>query len=214
MTSDHGLRDRNDSPQQASAASSGTAADRSPSSMSSTERSDRERSIATQRESSAPSARRGSSGADAYSPSYGPFALLRRMSEDMDRLFENLSTGRGLAFSSGPERSSWLPQVETVRRGDKLVVRADLPGMKKEDVNVEVDNGMLSISGERCEERDDSRDEFYRSERSYGQFFRSIPLPEGVTGDQVEASFKDGVLEVTVPTPKQVERKAKQIQIR
>ncbi|MDQ3948986.1 MAG: Hsp20/alpha crystallin family protein, partial [Gemmatimonadota bacterium] len=154
---------------------------------------------------------------------------MRRMAEDMDRLFENFGFGRsgfGLApsfatgldrelwsGSSALEQAVWSPQVETFRRGDKLVVRADLPGLKKEDVKVEVADGMLTISGERREEHEESRDDFYRSERGYGQFYRAIPLPEGVTEEQCEATFKDGVLEVTLPAPKQPERKTRQIQI-
>jgi HSP20 family protein len=116
--------------------------------------------------------------------------------------------------SSALERAAWSPQIETFRRGDKLVVRADLPGLKKEDVNVEVDNGMLAISGERREQHEEDRDGFYRSERSYGQFYRALPIPEGVSDAQCEATFKDGVLEVTLPAPKEEQRTAKQIPIR
>ena len=96
-------------------------------------------------------------------------------------------------------RRHGCPQVETFRRDDKLVVRADLPGLKKDDVKVEIDNGMLTISGQRSSEREEKRDEFYRSERSYGSFYRAIPLPEGIESDNCEATFKDGVLEVTLP---------------
>jgi len=146
------------------------------------------------------------------------------MAEDMDRLFEDFAVGRGLGLRpnagapdrdiwSGSDQSSWMPQVETFRRGDNLVVRADLPGMKREDVHVEIEDGVLTISGERHDELEDKTDEFFRTERSYGQFCRTIPLPQGVSGDQVDATFKDGVLEVSFPTPKQQERKSK-IQIR
>jgi HSP20 family protein len=132
--------------------------------------------------------------------------MMRRMAEDMDRLFGN--------FGFGLQPAAWAPQVETFRRGDQLVVRADLPGMKKDDVNVEVEDGVLTISGERCDEHEEKRDDSYRSERTYGQFYRAIPLPEGVNGDQCDASFKDGVLEVTLPVPKETDRKAKKIQVR
>jgi HSP20 family protein len=143
------------------------------------------------------------------------------MTEDMDRLFEDFALGRGLRSGghlerdlwSGSNQGSWMPQVETFRRGDNLIIRADLPGMKREDVNAEVEDGVLTLSGERSDEREDKNDEFYRSERSYGQFYRTIPLPQGVSGDQCEATFKDGVLEVSFPVPKQQERKSK-IQIR
>jgi HSP20 family protein len=192
---------------------------------------DRERSIATGREESRGLARSGRSSA-VYGPGSGmatsPFHLMRRMAEDMDRLFENLGFGPVSLPSLGSRLSrdlwnddwnnsstqAWTPQIETFRRGDKLVMRADLPGMKKDDVHVEIENGMLTISGERSEEHEEDRDDFYRSERSYGRFYRAVQLPEGVNEDECEATFKDGVLEVSLNAPKQPERKAKQIQIR
>jgi HSP20 family protein len=122
-----------------------------------------------------------------------------------------MGQGRGMASA---QRGSWAPQLETFRQGDKLIVRADLPGLRKEDVNVEVDDGVLTISGHRAEEQVEDRDDFYRSERSYGQFFRSLPLPEGVSGDACEAKFNNGVLEVSLPLPKQQARKARKIDVK
>ena len=165
--------------------------------------------------------------APVYSGVSSPFTLMRRMSEDMDRLFEQFGFGRSLAprlslfddeLWSGPglpaAASRWSPQVETFRRGDNLVIRADIPGVRKEDVKLEVENDVLTISGERREEHEEKQDNYYRSERSYGQFSRSIPLPEGVNTEKCSATFNDGVLEVTLPAPKGEERKAKQIQIK
>jgi HSP20 family protein len=181
--------------------------------------SDRERSIATGRDtprSSNQGVARRPGGTSLYG--LGPFSLIRRMTEDMDRLFENLAMGRGLGAGSGLsstfDRDTWIPQVETFRRGDKLVVRADLPGLKKEDVDVEINDGVLTISGERCDEREDTRDDFYRTERSYGQFYRAIPLPENVNAESCDATFKDGVLEVNVQLPKQQDVKARKVSIR
>jgi HSP20 family protein len=169
------------------------------------------------------------------SPAYGgvssPFTLMRRMAEDMDRLFEQFGFGRP-AFGPTPRFGSllddqlwsdrslpsttalWSPQVETFRTGDNLVIRADVPGVKKEDIHVDIENDTLTISGERREEHEENRDDYYRSERSYGQFYRAIPLPEGVNTEKCDASFKDGVLEVTLPAPQQEERKAKRIQVK
>jgi HSP20 family protein len=191
---------------------------------------DRERSIATGREGPrSTGVSRPSYTSPVWSSGHGPFALMRRMTEDMNRLFENLGFGRGHGLSSPyatgfdrdlwgatptPDQMAWLPQVETFRRGDKLVVRADLPGLKKEDVKAEIEDGVLTIWGERSAEREDNGDDFYRSERSYGQFCRTVPLPDGADADHTEASFKDGVLEVAIPAPKQSERKAKPVQIR
>jgi HSP20 family protein len=158
---------------------------------------------------------------------------MRRMQEDMDQLFSTFGFGRlGLSplFGSmlsndvsdqstraGAGRSNgalWSPQVETFRRGDKIVVRADLPGVDKDDVNVSVDNDVLTISGERSAEDQDEGDGWYRTERSYGSFYRALPLPEGVNADACEASFKDGVLEVTLPAPAEENRGAKRIAVK
>ncbi len=216
MAADQGFRPTSDATRQASGATGvgGRSSDKSETGM------DRERAIATGREGpTSPDSARRSSRAPAFVGGYGPFSFVRRMTEDMDRLLEHFALGRALGAAPADRdlwrsNQEWMPQVETFRRGDKLVVRADLPGMKKEDVTAEVDDGVLTISGERCDEREDKGTDFFRSERSYGQFCRSIPLPEGVTGDQVEATFKDGVLEVTVPAPTQPERKGKSIPIR
>jgi HSP20 family protein len=157
-----------------------------------------------------------------------PFMLMRRMAEDMDRLFEQFGFGRSLSPRLGTlfdddlwsgrglqaTATTWMPQVETFRRGDNLVIRADVPGVKKDDIKLEVENGVLTISGERREEHEDKQEGFYRSERSYGQFYRAIPLPEGVNTEQCSATFNDGVLEVTLPAPKHEERKPRQIQIK
>jgi HSP20 family protein len=175
-------------------------------------------------------ARQSQSSPGAYGGTGSPFSLMRRMAEDMDRLFEDFGFGLpGFALSpaiSNPslqrrggssstfQRAGWIPQIETFRRGDKLVLRADLPGLRKEDVSVEIEDGILTISGERSNEDVDDREGYYHSERSYGQFQRSLALPEGVTGDNAEATFNDGVLEVTIPMPKQAERSARKVQIR
>jgi HSP20 family protein len=192
---------------------------------------DRQRSIQTSNEQARGSAmaRRQQSTPGGYGTTGSPFSLMRRMAEDMDRLFEDFGFDvPGFAFSpalssqSAPRRGSanafqrtgWIPQIETFQRGDKLVLRADLPGMRKEDVSVEIEDGILTISGERSNENEEDREGYYHSERSYGQFQRSLALPEGVTGENCDATFKDGVLEVTIPMPKQSERSAKKVQIR
>jgi HSP20 family protein len=163
-----------------------------------------------------------------------PFALMQRMTEDMDHLFDQLGFGGGLRPSSslgmpgnrgmlgtrggqGLSRMSgdmWMPQIETSRRGDRFVVRADVPGVKKEDLQIDVEDGVLTLSGERREENTEDRDGFYRSERSYGRFQRAIPIPEGIETDACEATFRDGVLEISLPMPKNEEAKQRRIEIR
>ena len=100
------------------------------------------------------------------------------------------------------ELATWAPPVEVRERDGNLVVHAELPGLNKEDVKVEVTNEGLVIQGERKREHEEDRGGVHRSERSYGAFYRLIPLPEGANIDQAKAQFNNGVLEVSVPIPK------------
>jgi HSP20 family protein len=181
---------------------------------------ERERDIETRRERDGTLDRRRG---DVSRPTYGalgtPFAAMRRLAEDMDRLFDDLAFGgRGsaprLTRDATGLRSMWSPEVETFRRGDKLIVRADLPGLNKEDLKVDVDGNVLTIEGERSEESRDEDDGYYHTERSYGHFYRAIPLPDGVDATQCDATFKDGVLEVTLAAPKTPERTGRRIEIK
>jgi HSP20 family protein len=195
---------------------------------------DRERNLEPRRESgasAATSARR--SNVSRRTPYFGtsgsPFSLMRRMADDIERLFSDDYARVGYGMQS-PQRSTglfdpwrmetriadatWAPQVETFRRDGNLVVRADLPGLTKDDITIEAEDDVLMISGERSDETRDERDDFYRSERTYGRFFRAIQLPEGVDADKIDASFKDGVLEVTIPAPKVTTPKNRQIKIK
>jgi len=128
-----------------------------------------------------------------------PFSFMRRFSEEMDRLFEDFTFGHGLTSGRGEfGRGLWSPQVETFERQGQLVIRADLPGLSKDDVNVEMSDDAITISGERHNENEENREGFYRSERSYGSFYRQIPLPEGVDANDAKATFNNGVLEITL----------------
>ncbi len=136
--------------------------------------------------------------------SLSPFALMRRMTEEMDRMFSGWGGETG-------ERI-WAPDIDVFEREGKMVVRADLPGLKKDEVKVEITDDGLILQGERKREHEEKREGFYRSERSYGRFYRAIPLPEGANIDQARAQFNDGVLEVSVPIPKS-EQKRREIPI-
>lgn len=133
-------------------------------------------------------------------PSLNPFGLMRRLTEDMDRFFEDAWTGRAWLAPWREEgfARAWTPAIECFQRGDRFVVRADLPGLCKEDVKIEVTEDRITIEGERREETTEDREGVYRSERRYGSFHRTLPLPEGAIIDSAEASFKDGVLEATM----------------
>jgi HSP20 family protein len=146
-----------------------------------------------------------------------PFQFLRRMTSELDRMFEEpfgpsfrWPAFRAIAFPEAPE---WSPKVDVFERDNRLVTRVDLPGMKKEDVKVEVADGHLALSGERKREREEKKENFYRSEREYGSFYRAVPLPEGVKLEDVKATFADGVLEVSVPLPVHPEAKVRKVEI-
>jgi HSP20 family protein len=128
----------------------------------------------------------------------GPFAMLQRFADEMDRFFEDFGGGRRGGFSR-----AWVPDVEAFQRNNELVIRADLPGLKKDEVSVEVTDNAVVLHGERRQEHEEDREGLYRSERVYGSFYRAIPLPEGAMTDQAKANFRDGVLEITMPAPPQ-----------
>jgi HSP20 family protein len=146
-----------------------------------------------------------------------PFALMRRFSEEMDRLFGDFGTGRGWLEAPGGRglgfpQAQWAPPIEIFERDNQLVVRADLPGLSKDDIEIEITDNMLTIAGERREEREETRGGYRHSERRYGRFSRSISLPEGVNAEDVRAAFENGVLEITIPMP-QRERREQRIAI-
>ena len=123
-----------------------------------------------------------------------PFAVMKQFAEDLDRFWGQTPrlTGDG---------ATWSPAIEVKEKEGKLLVTAELPGLKKEDVKVHIDGDTLVVEGERKPEKEEKREGYYHSERSYGQFYRSILLPEGAKTDQTAAQFNNGVLEVSVPIP-------------
>jgi HSP20 family protein len=137
--------------------------------------------------------------------SLSPFDLMRRFSDDMDRFFGRFSREMG-------EPSAWAPSIEVREKDKYLVVSAELPGLSKDDVKVEVTDEGLVIQGERKREHEERRQGYYRSERNYGRFYRLIPLPEDAHVDQARAQFNNGILEVTVPIPES-QRKRREIPI-
>ena len=139
-----------------------------------------------------------------------PFLMMRRFTKNMERLFENFGGYRFPnffrtdfpPFSMEFEEGEWMPQIEVLQNEGQFKVRADLPGLTKEDVTIELTDDFLMISGERKEEKEQKTESFYRSERSYGSFYRRIALPEGAKTENAVATFTNGVLEITIPAPK------------
>jgi HSP20 family protein len=140
-----------------------------------------------------------------------PFTFMRRFATDMERLFDEFEGFRFpslfgrefFPFTREFEHVGWVPEIEVLRKNGEFIVRADLPGMKKENVEVEINENVLTLSGERKEEMEEKREGYYRSERSYGTFYRQIPLPEGAKTETAKAEFMDGVLQITMQAPKQ-----------
>lgn len=138
-----------------------------------------------------------------------PVRELTSLQNDMNRLFNTFfdtpTTG------NGDTARRWIPAMDVVETDDHFVLKADLPGLAEEDVNVEVEDNVLTVSGERKAEHEDKRDGYVRVERSYGSFRRSLTLPEGIDPEAVSASFDKGVLEVRIPKPEQ--RKPRRVAI-
>lgn len=167
---------------------------------------------------------RESSALQRRDPFYGgPFEWMGRLSEEMDRTFDRVFgdfgfprrswLSRGL-FESPSGMTGWSPRVEAFQKGDKFIVRAELPGLKKDDVQVELTNDALTIHGERRAEHEEKREGYFHSERQYGQFHRTIALPEGVISESAQASFRDGILEVTMQAPPAEANRGRRLEIK
>jgi HSP20 family protein len=144
-----------------------------------------------------------------------PFALMQEMSDEMDRLFDSLFYGAPVRGRSQRETvpSLWVPDVELSEESKQLRVCVDLPGISRDNVKIDVQEGALVIQGERREERTEGGEQqgFRRSERHYGSFYRTIPLPDYVDTEKAEARMKDGVLNITLPITES--RQARRLEI-
>jgi HSP20 family protein len=151
-----------------------------------------------------------------------PFAMMRQLSREMDQFMDSFferGFGSLLREGGGREddwqpRTLWSPQIDVQQRNDSVIVRADLPGVRKEDIQIEVEGDSLAISGQRREERDEGgEDQGYRLvERSYGSFYRTVPIPQGANPDEIKATMRDGVLTVTLPLAEQARPRRIEIQ--
>jgi len=156
-----------------------------------------------------------------------PFAYMRRFAEEMDQLFENFGLHTGFRMPSlltrghellrreaGFVPGDWSPRVDVLEREGQLVIRADLPGLSKEDVKVDVSDELITIQGERKHHKKEEREGYCYSECSYGSFYRTIPLPAGAEASKATAQFHNGVLEIAVPAPAQGGKKARRLEVR
>jgi HSP20 family protein len=155
--------------------------------------------------------RRGQTSRWESWPSFGPWGMMRRFADEMDRLFEGFGGPLTERFGGWGFSDHFSPNVDIFERDGKIVIRADVPGMTKDDVKVDVTEDAVLIEGERKYEHEEREEGVYRTERSYGHFRREIPLPEGVKTDTASATFKNGVLEVTLEAPQLKNRRRIQI---
>ena len=168
--------------------------------------------------------RRDERGLSRTEPTGSPFRLLEQFADEVDRIFDDFGVGRSWTSprlarrsfgttSSEPGQPFWMPDVEVFHRHNELVIRADLPGLSRDDVKVDVTEERVTIQGERKQEHEEEREGIYRSERSYGSFYREVALPPGTISDQAKATFRDGVLEVVMPAPPESARRGRRLEI-
>jgi HSP20 family protein len=128
-----------------------------------------------------------------------PFSLLRRMQQDINRVFSQAAPSGTTEPVQDLTTAAWAPPVEISLQDGKLTVSAELPGLSEKDVNVEIDDSYLVIQGERKDEREENEGGVRRTERRYGRFVRAIALPDGADTEHVQASFQNGMLNITIP---------------
>jgi len=137
-----------------------------------------------------------------------PFREFERMKKEMDRVWDSF-------FERGPrtgETGEWFPSLDVAETKNDVVIKAEVPGMDPKDIDISLSNGVLTIKGEKKQEREEKEGDYHLTERSFGAFTRAIQLPTEVQSDKIEASYKNGVLKVTLP--KSEEAKKKEIKIK
>lgn len=143
-----------------------------------------------------------------------PVRELQTVQNEMNRLFNTFFDSPTPSNGGGhPSVRRWIPAMDVVETDDHFVLRADLPGMSEGDVNIELEDNVLTISGQRKAEHEHKGEGYYRVERSSGSFSRSLTLPEGVDAEGIQASFENGVLEVRIPKPEQPKPRKVQISL-
>src|SRR3954452_22647827 len=139
---------------------------------------------------------------------WDPRREIDTLQSEFNRLFDSFLGNGGRA---DVRARRWVPAMDLVETDDHLVLRADLPGLSRDDVNIEVKDSVLTVSGERKAEQEERADGYFRVERAFGSFSRSLSLPHGVDSSSIDANFTDGVLEVRVPKPE--ERKPHRVEV-
>lgn len=153
-----------------------------------------------------------------------PFELVRRFADQMDQLFQDFGLGwhqptmltRGREFlrrEVGLIPAEWSPRIDVTEADGQFMIRADLPGMAREDIQVEVIDGMVTIQGERAHMEENEDQGYYYNERQHGSFYRAVPLPDGADIARAAAHFHDGVLEIAMPLPKAAKKSPRRLEV-
>lgn len=135
---------------------------------------------------------------------------------EMENMFDRYSRSMGLPTSGVQElltTADWAPRVDICETDNAYSINAEIPGIHREDVRVNIEDGVLSIQGERKEEKEEKGKRFHRIERSYGSFYRSFTLPENIDKSKIKASFHDGLLDLQIPKTKAVSSKAIEVKV-
>jgi HSP20 family protein len=140
-----------------------------------------------------------------------PARELNSLQQEMNRLFSSFFDTSAGGPGNGGSARRWIPAMDLVETDEHFVLRADLPGLSEGDVQIELEDNVLTVAGERKTEHEEHKEGYYRVERATGTFRRSLTLPEGVDADAIQATFDKGVLEVRIPKPE--ERKPRRVQI-
>ena len=153
---------------------------------------------------------------DTDRPSFAPFSIMRQGLDEIERSFGAALRGEWNQLRRGWQSSplgDWSPAIEVFQRGNEYVVRADVPGMARQDLQVDVGDDAITIRGERREDRKEEREGVFWTERSYGSFTRVIPLPPGAIADSAKATFNGGVLEIVMQAPSPETRRGRRLDI-
>jgi len=143
-----------------------------------------------------------------------PFGLLDEFTRDLDRPWKRpFSLFHPRTHASAPTGAAWMPVLDMFQQGETLMIRAELPGVKKEDMKITVDQGSLVLEGHRQEEKEVAETDFFRAERSFGTYYRRIPLAFKIDAETIKAKHADGILEIRIPLPADIRKEPDRVPI-
>ncbi len=139
-----------------------------------------------------------------------PFREFERVRREMDRLWDSFLEG---GLRKRGEESEWLPSLDVAETKNELVVKAEVPGMDPKDIDISLSDGVLTIKGEKRQEKEEKEADYHVIERSYGSFLRSVQLPKEVQSDKISASYRNGILRITLPKSEEAKKKEVKIKV-